>query len=49
VLLATIAGVRGVPPILVEAAKTLPATDMQILTKVLVPWAVPDMLTGARI
>lgn len=49
VLLSTIAGVRSVPPILIEAAKTLNATDMQILTKVLVPWAVPDMLTGARI
>jgi ABC-type nitrate/sulfonate/bicarbonate transport system permease component len=49
VLLNTIAGVKSVDPHLVEAARTLGATEKTVLARVLVPGALPSIFTGARI
>jgi ABC-type nitrate/sulfonate/bicarbonate transport system permease component len=48
-LLQTIAGVRSVDPDLVKAALTLGATPRQIFRKVIVPAAMPAILTGLKI
>lgn len=49
VLLNTIAGVKGVPPILVTAAKTFGCSPLQITTRVCLPAALPTIATGLRI
>lgn len=49
VLVNTYSGVRGTDPRLVEMAKTLGATDMQVLTKVVLPYSTPMMTAGVRI
>ncbi len=49
VLVNTYSGVRGTDPRLVEMAKTLGATDMQVLTKVVLPYSMPMMTAGIRI
>jgi len=49
VLLHTIAGVRGVDPDLVKAARTLGAGERVIFYKVVLPAALPSTLTGLRI
>ena len=48
-LLQTIAGVRGVDPDLVKAARTLGASEAQIFRKVVVPAATPAIFTGLKI
>ena len=48
-LLQTIAGVRGVDPDLVKAARTLGASEAQIFRKVVVPAATPAIFTGLTI
>ncbi|HSO67462.1 MAG TPA: ABC transporter permease subunit, partial [Desulfatirhabdiaceae bacterium] len=49
ILLTTISGVHAIDPILIDAARTLNATNRQILLKVLVPGAVPAIFTGLRV
>ncbi len=48
ILLGTISGIRSVPKTLVEAALTLGAGQRAILKKVVIPWALPEMITGIR-
>lgn len=49
ILLNTITGVKGVPVVFIESAYTLGATSRQILTKVVVPASMPNILSGLRI
>ena len=49
VLLNTISGALSVHPILIEAARTLHATEKDIFLKVLLPGAVPSIFVGMRI
>lgn len=49
VLLNTIHGVRGVDPILVRAAQNFCANEFTILRRVILPAALPNIFTGARI
>jgi NitT/TauT family transport system permease protein len=49
VLLNTIAGVKGVPPILITAARTFGCSRWQITTRVCLPAALPTIATGLRI
>jgi ABC-type nitrate/sulfonate/bicarbonate transport system permease component len=49
VLLNTIAGVKGVPPIFITAAKTFGCTPVQLTTRVCIPAALPTIATGLRI
>ncbi len=49
VLLNTIAGVKGVPPILLTAAKTFGCSRLQLTTRVCIPAALPAIATGLRI
>lgn len=48
-VLNTVHGVRSVDRIYVEAAKTFGASNRQILRKVIIPGALPSMITGIRI
>ena len=48
-LLNTISGVLTIPPILIEAARTLHAKEKDIFLKVLLPGAVPSIFVGMRI
>lgn len=49
ILLSTINGVRGIEPVLIEAARMLNANRRFIFLNVLVPGAMPSILTGMRI
>jgi ABC-type nitrate/sulfonate/bicarbonate transport system permease component len=49
ILLNTVAGVCATNPNLIAAAKTLNASEWHILTKVLVPAAIPNIFIGLRI
>jgi len=49
ILLNTISGVRGVDITLVKAARSMGATEVQILKGVMFPGALPTILTGLRI
>lgn len=49
ILLNTINGVRTIDPILIEAARTLHASQRFIFLKVLLPGAFPSIFTGLRI
>ncbi|MDD5223010.1 MAG: ABC transporter permease [bacterium] len=49
VLLNTISGVRGVNPVYLDAARTLGAGEFSLITKVLIPAALPMVLTGVRV
>ena len=49
VLLNTIAGVHGVPPILITAARTFGCSSLQLTTRVCIPAALPTIATGLRI
>jgi ABC-type nitrate/sulfonate/bicarbonate transport system permease component len=48
VVLNTIAGLRGVEPLLVTAARSMGATPLQLFLQVLLPGALPMILTGLR-
>jgi NitT/TauT family transport system permease protein len=48
-ILSTISGVKAVDEDLIEAAKTLGASNFQILRKVVIPGALPSIITGMRI
>jgi taurine transport system permease protein len=49
IAIATAAGVRATPPSQVNAARSFGATRWQVLMHVLVPSAMPEILTGIRI
>lgn len=49
ILLSTISGVKGVDPILIDAAKTLGASGLTLFTKVVIPASVRSITTGIRI
>lgn len=49
ILLNTISGVLSIQPILIEAARTLHASERDIFFKVLFPGAVPSIFVGMRI
>ncbi len=49
VLLNTVAGVSTTPAIRIRAAKCLGATERQIFTNIVLPSAVPFILTGMRV
>jgi taurine transport system permease protein len=49
IALSTAAGVRAVPSERINAARTLGASRAQVLTDVILPNALPDILVGARI
>ncbi|MGE4298053.1 MAG: ABC transporter permease [Desulfovibrionaceae bacterium] len=49
ILTATIHGVRGVNRTLVDSARVLGASERQIFAKVLLPAAMPSIITGMRI
>ncbi len=49
ILLNTISGVKGVPVLFIESAYTLGANSRQILTKVVLPASMPNILSGLRI
>lgn len=49
ILLATVAGVRNVDPILIRAARSLGAGNRDIYLRVVLPAAVPGILTGLRV
>jgi ABC-type nitrate/sulfonate/bicarbonate transport system permease component len=48
-LLNTIAGVKGVPPIFITAARTFGCSPLQLTTRVCLPAALPTIATGLRI
>lgn len=49
IILSTINGVKGVDEGLIEAAKTLGAKKLDILSKVVLPGSLPSIVTGMRI
>jgi len=49
ILLTTIAGVKAVDSILIDAAKTLGANRGHLFSKVIVPASIPHIMTGIRI
>ena len=49
VLYNTITGIRGVDSNVIKMAKTLGASDIKILTTVILPLAVPNIFTGLRL
>lgn len=49
IILNTVSGVKSVDPNMVEAARTLGAHRFTILARVLVPGAMPSVITGMRI
>ncbi|MGK9230794.1 taurine ABC transporter permease TauC [Inquilinus limosus] len=49
IAISTAAGVRGVPPDRLRAARALGATRAQLLRHVILPNALPEILTGVRI
>ena len=49
ILLNTISGVLSIPSLLIEAARTLHASERDIFLKVLLPGAVPSIFVGMRI
>lgn len=49
ILLSTISGVLSVDTILIDAAKTLGATEKKIFLQILIPAATPSIFTGIRI
>ncbi|MBI4744635.1 MAG: ABC transporter permease [Actinobacteria bacterium] len=48
-IISTDAGVKGVPPILLRAAKTMGANDMQIFKDVVLPASIPSIVSGMRL
>ncbi|WP_371379717.1 ABC transporter permease [Sporomusa aerivorans] len=48
-LLSTITGVRQSDPLLIKSARSMGASGLTLLTKVIVPGAVPNIVTGIRL
>ena len=49
ILINTIAGVRNVPPALIDVGAAFAAKEWQIFTKIILPSALPYMMTGLRL
>ncbi len=49
VLYSTITGIKGVDPDVVNAARTLGASDLSIPVTIILPLALPDIFTGLRL
>lgn len=49
VVLSTLAGVKGAQPVCIRAAQSLGASRWQVLRYVILPGALPDIITGIRI
>ncbi|WP_334118882.1 ABC transporter permease [Limnobacter sp.] len=49
ILINTMAGVKGVDPVLLRAAKSLGANEFTMLTKVILPAALPNVFTGLAV
>ncbi len=49
ILISTIQGVKSIPQILLESARTLGAKNLSLLYKVIVPAILPSIVTGLRI
>jgi NitT/TauT family transport system permease protein len=49
ILLNTVAGVKDTPRVLVEAVRTLGASDRDILVKVIAPSSIPSIIAGLRV
>ncbi|OON39300.1 taurine transporter subunit [Izhakiella australiensis] len=49
VVLSTLAGVKGAQPVRIRAAQSLGASRWQVLRYVILPGALPDIITGIRI
>ncbi len=49
VLYNTLVGIRAVPPVLVNAVRSLGATRRQLVTEVILPAALPNIITGFRV
>jgi len=49
VLLNTVYGVQSIPPQIIEAAQTLGAREQALLMRVILPMALPSILTGVRV
>ncbi len=49
ILINTFHGIRSVEPVLIRAAKSMGATNKDILWKILIPSALPDIFVGMRI
>ncbi|MGQ4832587.1 MAG: ABC transporter permease [Candidatus Asgardarchaeia archaeon] len=45
----TITGVKSVDPKLIKVAKTLGATELQILSEIVIPLALPNIFTGLKL
>jgi ABC-type nitrate/sulfonate/bicarbonate transport system permease component len=49
IFLTTVTGVRQIDPILLRAARSLGARGLPLFTRVILPAALPDILTGLRL
>ena len=49
ILINTIAGVRNVPPTLIDVGAAFAAKEWQVFTKIILPSALPYMMTGLRL
>ncbi len=49
ILLSTMSGVKAIDPLLVDAARTLGAKNLQLFTKVVIPASLHSIATGMRI
>ena len=49
IFLTTVTGVRQIDPVLVRAARSLGARGLALFTRVILPAALPDILTGLRL
>lgn len=49
VLYNTLVGIRAVPPVLINAVRSLGATRRQLVTEVILPAALPNIITGFRV
>jgi NitT/TauT family transport system permease protein/taurine transport system permease protein len=49
VLYNTLVGIRGVPPVLINAVRALGATRAQLVREVILPAALPNIITGFRV
>jgi len=49
VLVNTVTGVKSINPVLLKAARDLGATRLQVFTKVILPGALPNIVTGLRL
>jgi NitT/TauT family transport system permease protein/taurine transport system permease protein len=49
VLYNTLVGIRGVPPVLINAVRSLGATRWQLVREVILPAALPNIITGFRV